>query len=103
MKDLIEALQILSTLILSQFQDYPTYCEHEVLYVYGIDWNKAKFSDVKRLIKLGFYPGFDEDLSFLYELFGNNFDWDELTEEQWNNIEKEFLHTCSYSYKYGSC
>lgn len=105
MKDLIEALQILLTLIPedSFHQNYPTHCEHDILYVYGIDWNKAKFNDVHKIIKFGFYPGNDNNQDYIYELLGDDFDWDKLTEEQWSQIDKEYLDDCCYSYTYGSC
>ena len=105
MKELIEALQLLLALIPkdSYHQEFPTHCEHDVLYVYGVDWKKAKFDDVKKIIKLGFIPGWDENLSFIDDLFGDEFDWDKLTEEQWKRILEEEIDDCCFSYKYGSC
>ena len=104
MKDLIEALQLLQTLMKNPNEEFPTQCCHDVLYVWGVDWNKAKFSDVQRLVKLGFYPGWDENSSFLDDLFGTDcFDWDEVTEEQWKVILEYELDDCCYSYRYGSC
>ena len=51
MSDLIKALQIFS-----QYGDYefPTHCEHDVLYICGIDDEQVSVEDKKELEKLGF-------------------------------------------------
>ena len=52
MKDLIEALKILS-----KYTDakYPTGCEHDVFYVY-VEPGDVSDEDNERLVELGFFP-----------------------------------------------
>ncbi len=54
MKDLIEALTILGKYI-NPDDNYPTHCEHDVLYVKGPLPNEMEMSDYKRLMELGFH------------------------------------------------
>ncbi|NDV63900.1 hypothetical protein [Bacteroides sp. 224] len=70
MENLIKALQIL---LKYGNPDYPTHCEHDVLYV-DISPELVSEEDKKELEELGFYSGEDSD-------FEDGF----------------------YSYKYGSC
>lgn len=51
MKDLIEALTILSKYTVSK---HPTHCEHDVLYVI-VDPNIVSVEDITKLEGLGFY------------------------------------------------
>ncbi len=51
MKDLIEALQIL---LKYGNPDWPTHCEHDILYIIGIDPNIVSDIDKKKLEELGF-------------------------------------------------
>jgi len=61
MDDLIEALQIFRKY---GNPDYPTHCEHDVMYICGIEPNDVSKKDIKRLNELGFFIGDDtgEDL-----------------------------------------
>ncbi len=52
MNDLIEALQIFAKY---KNEAYPTYCEHDVLYIMGITKNEVSKEDQERLDKLGFF------------------------------------------------
>ena len=51
MKDLIEALTIL---LKYGNPEYPTHCEHDQLYICGIDPNDVSKEDKSKLKKLGF-------------------------------------------------
>lgn len=51
MKDLIEALSIL---LKYGSPDYPTHCEHDVLYICNIDPLSISVEDIKSLDALGF-------------------------------------------------
>lgn len=94
MEELIRALNILSKYMKDDYhRDFPTHCEHDVMYVYGLDLNKMDASTVSRLIELGFTPGSSED---------TNYYWDNLTQEEWE-IRRKNLTDCFHSYKYGSC
>jgi hypothetical protein len=53
MKDLIEALQILGKY--QKETRWPTHCEHDVLYVGGIDEGAIPSDEVARLDDLGFH------------------------------------------------
>lgn len=63
MKDLIEAL-----LIFSKYNDseYPTYCEHDVLYIVDINPNDVKHEDLVKLDELGFIAEEEGFLSFKF-------------------------------------
>lgn len=56
MEGLIEALQIF---LKYKNAPYPTHCEHDVLYVCGIDQDAVSPEDTKRLDELGFF--FDDE------------------------------------------
>lgn len=72
MKDLIEALTILSKYLTDDeyFYNRPTNCEHEELYV-SVDNSKISEEDMERLIDLGFIP--DEDTGYMVSYrYGSN-------------------------------
>lgn len=71
MKDLIEALTILSKYLTDEyFYNRPTNCEHEELYV-SVDNSKISEEDMERLIDLGFIP--DEDTGYMVSYrYGSN-------------------------------
>jgi hypothetical protein len=54
MKELIQAL-----IILAKYgnPDNPTHCEHDVMYICGIDPSDVSDADVKTLEELGFFIG----------------------------------------------
>lgn len=52
MKDLIEALTIF---LKYKDVDYPTHCEHDVLYIIDITEEEVSEEDKKRLDELGFH------------------------------------------------
>lgn len=75
MKDLIEALTILSKYLDgdSYHSGHPTHCEHDILHVY-VDQSVSD-EDKDKLDELGFHPGDycggDEDTSFSSGRFGS--------------------------------
>ena len=64
---LIEALRILQ-----KYWDgnYPTKCEHDMLFFNGVGKDKVSEKDIKRLEELGFVPY--EDFAFVSYRFGDN-------------------------------
>jgi hypothetical protein len=58
MKDLIEALQIL---LKYGNPDNPTHCEHDVLWICGIDPSTVSEEDVQKLDELGFHIDESDD------------------------------------------
>lgn len=97
MEELIRALNILSKSLKDDYcRDFPTSCEHDVLYVCGVDFERMDVDTVHKLIELGFIPGSDNDTDFYWGDF-NNF-----TQEEWE-IRRKNLTDCFHSYKYGSC
>ena len=52
MKDLIKALQIF---LKYGNPDYPTHCEHDIMYISGIEPEEVSAEDIKELDKLGFF------------------------------------------------
>lgn len=95
MEELIRALNILSKYMKEDYyRDFPTSCEHDVLYVCGVDLERMDVDIVQKLIDLGFIPGSNDDTDYYWR--GN------FTQEEWE-IRRKNLTDCFYSYKYGSC
>lgn len=93
MEKLIKALSILSNYLKDYNRNYPTSCEHDTLFVCGVDLERMNESTVKELIECGFIPGSDQDTCY---------DWSNFTQEDWE-VRRLELTDCFYSYKYGSC
>lgn len=94
MEELIRALNILSKYMRDDYhKEFPTHCEHDVLYVCGVDLKKMDADTVNRLIELGFTPRSNSDTVYY---------WENLTQEEWEQ-RWPTLSDCFYSYKYGSC
>jgi hypothetical protein len=55
MEDLIKALTILNKYLEGYNKEYPTFCEHDVLYV-RVDYTKISQEDLDELETLGFKP-----------------------------------------------
>lgn len=95
MEELIRALNILSKYMKDDCcRDFPTSCEHDVLYVCGVDFEQMDVDTVHKLIELGFIPGSNDDTDYYWR--GN------FTQEEWEQ-RWPFLTDCFHSYKYGSC
>ncbi len=58
MEDLIKALQIL---LKYGNPNYPTHCEHDVMYIVGIDPEDVSEEDIAELERLGFNYGGEND------------------------------------------
>ena len=69
MKELIEALTILYK-YMSVETKYPTHCEHDVLFVFGVD-KEISEEDTRRLKELGFFKNEDYDNSWKSYRFGS--------------------------------
>ena len=67
MEDLIKALQIFSKYVDT---DYPTCCEHDVLYVPTVEYAEVSEEDRKELERLGFFES--EFGSFKSYRYGSN-------------------------------
>lgn len=102
MKDLIEALQILLRYLENPDEYAPISCAHDVMYVCNVKVAEIDFDTIKHLYKLGFVPGYDENYNLVEDILGEDFDWDDLTKEDWDLIKNE-LDNCMYSYRFGSC
>lgn len=59
MNDLIEALTIFAKY--QKDTRWPTYCEHDVLYIMGVTRAEVSADDTERLIALGFVPPEEDD------------------------------------------
>ena len=102
MSDLLEALTILWKYIAGYHEKYPLHCEHDVLFVCGIDFSIMDHKTIKKLIEFGFIPGIDDDWDTVEAMLGKGFDWDDMTEEEWKKISPN-ITACMHSYRYGSC
>jgi hypothetical protein len=69
MKDLLEALQIMAKYMDDEYA--PTCCEHDVLYVPTVDYDKVSAADKKRLDELGFIENTDGGQGFMSYRFGS--------------------------------
>lgn len=67
MEDLIKALQIL---LKYGNPKYPTVCEHDILYIVGIDIEKISIEDITELENLGFIINIKESEIYSYK-FGS--------------------------------
>ena len=67
MEDLIKALQIL---LKYGNPKYPTVCEHDILYIVGIDLEKISIEDITKLENLGFIINIKESEIYSYK-FGS--------------------------------
>lgn len=98
MEELIRALNILSKYMKEDYnRDFPTSCEHDVLYVCGVDLEKMDADTVSKLIELGFTPGSTEDTNYYWDFHSSG-----MGQEEWE-IRRKNLTDCFHSYKYGSC
>lgn len=107
MKDLIAALLILQDCLNDPENKWPTACEHDILYVCGVDFNKVTVDMLHQLAKFGFLPGSDEDIDIMvqYDEEGNycgEIDFSTIDQETWDTI-KDDLTDCFRSYRFGSC
>lgn len=64
MDELIEALQIFRKY---GNPNYPTHCEHDTLYICGIDPEDVSVEDIKKLDELGFFVVDDGFQSFRFD------------------------------------
>lgn len=67
MEDLIKALQIL---LKYGNPKYPTVCEHDILYIVGIDLKKISIEDITELENLGFNINIEESEIYSFK-FGS--------------------------------
>ena len=67
MEKLIEALQIF---LKYKNEDYPTHCEHDTLYIMGVDKDDVSEADRKRLDELEFFWS-DSDKSYISFRYGS--------------------------------
>lgn len=103
MKRLIEALQFIMQFIDDPDCAYPTSCEHDDFYVWGVDLTKMSYQDVRYLIDTcEFMPGTDDEFDIALDYLGECCDWNNLTEEGWLQLRDQ-LSSCVHSFKYGSC
>ena len=68
LSELIESLQILKKY---GDPDYPTHCEHDVLYICGVDPSDVSDEDKKRLDDLGFFVGDEGGECFMSFKYGS--------------------------------
>ena len=105
MKELIEALQIIWKYMTNPDTNYPTSCEHDMLYVGTVDFNKVDGTTVRKLAELGFIPGLDDEFRTIERILGHDFaitgDYTKITDEQWESVKGE-LYGVFRSYKFGS-
>jgi hypothetical protein len=68
MEQLIEALQIF---LKYKNENYPTHCEHDTLYIMGVEKDDVSPEDVNRLEELGFFWSEEDDGVFMSFKYGS--------------------------------
>jgi len=100
MEEFIKAITFLSKFI-DRNRKYPISCEHDVLYVYGVNFDNMTAEDVRKLDELGFGVGHDDD--YCSEALKETA-WTTVTDEQWQKIKGLGILTgCVHSFRWGSC
>lgn len=107
MKDLIAALLIIQDCLKDPNNQWPTACDHDILYVCGVDFNLVTPDMLHQLDKLGFLPGSDEDADIINQYdekddYCGSIDFSTIDQETWDTI-KDDLTDCFRSYRFGSC
>ena len=107
MKELIEALQMIWPFLNDPNTDFPTSCEHDIMYVCDVNFDNMNGETVREIAKLGFVPGDDcYDFEIIENILGHDFViegyYDKITDEQWESIKHEITN-CFHSNKFGSC
>jgi hypothetical protein len=107
MENLLKALEILRSLFVDPDCKRPTSCEHDMLYVGQVDYDKVTAEYVRQLAKLDFYPGSDADYHYIKMELGDDFDiyddYEKITDEQWQKLKDSgCLVDCFHSFVYGS-
>ena len=102
----VEGLQLIKDNFLKDSDhNHDIYDEHDCITVWTVDWNKVTFEDVRKLKKFGFDPGCSDDEFVDINAFlkdegvmseGEYFDWEKITEEQWE-VLKNYVEDC-FSY-----
>ena len=104
MNDLLRALHLIWGYLEDPNTRWPTSCEHDILYVCGVDLNRIPAEDIQKLAVFGFFPGNgNEDI--LYDpnsRYSDEINFESISQEIWDEIKGE-LTTCFHSYRFGSC
>ena len=95
MNDLIEALKLLWPCLENPNTKWPTACEHDVMYICGVDMSKVDAALVRKLDVLGFFPGSEGDCV-------GDVEFERIDDETWNNMKDDIMN-CFRSYRFGSC
>lgn len=100
MEEFIKAITFLSKFV-DKNRKFPISCEHDVLNIWGVNFDNMTADDVRTLVELGFGVGQDDDYDSetLQET-----EWTTITDEQWQKIKDlGILTDCVHSFKWGSC
>lgn len=94
MEEFIKAITFLSKFV-DKNRKYPINCEHDVLYVWGVNFDNMTADDVRTLDGFGFAIGSSGD-------FDETPNWASISEAEWQKI-KTSATKCVHSYLWGSC
>ena len=95
MEEFIKAITFLSKFI-DKNRKYPISCEHDVLYVWGVNFDNMTADDVRTLDGLGFAIGSDDD-------FDESLNLASISDAEWQKIKTSGVSKCVHSYLWGSC
>lgn len=95
MEEFIKAITFLSKFV-DKNRMYPISCEHDVLNIWGVNFDIMTADDVHELNKLGFEMGLGNDID-------KSPNWASITEDEWQKIKMSGISRCVHSYLWGSC
>lgn len=103
MKEFIEFMQfILPFLERPEGPSFQT--DHDILYLCGVKFNEMSGDDIRYCLKHHFYPGNGEyyDEAILEKYVAAKY-WDDIKDEEWEEIKNSNITNCLRSHWYGSC
>jgi len=95
MDEFIKAITFLSKFV-DKNRKFPISCEHDVLNIWGVNFDNMTANDVRTLDGLGFEIGLDDD-------FDESPNWASISEAEWQKIKTSGVTNCVHSYLWGSC
>ena len=97
MEEFIKAKTFLSKFV-DKNRKYPISCEHDVLNIWGVNFDNMTADDVRKLSELGFEMGLGDDFET-----NETPNWASISDAEWQKIKTSGITECVHSYLWGSC
>lgn len=99
MRKIIEALTFILPFSKDPDDEFSLSGKHDTIYVLGIDWDRVSYEAMRKLVdEYDFIPGDPDGELYDFEDEDGCVDWDNITEEQWNNTPKDCLDSMAFKY-----